>query len=125
MRVTVRKRSTSDSVRLPRSSSRPADRLATMKVNSTSELKQASKSTSRSTIETSESIENSELPSNGLWRSEGENTAPRLRARDQKLQSPSAPPDMYTSELQTPIDDPRIRSGVMPSSSRRFRHPAW
>ena len=93
MRVIVRKRSTSGSVRLPRSSSRPADRLATTQVSSIGELKQASKSTRCSTILVSPSIENSELPSSGLCRSDGVTTRGSDTASDQNAQSSSAPPE--------------------------------
>src|SRR3954471_4828287 len=46
-------------------------------------------------------------------------------ALDQKPHSASAPPVAYTSELQTPTEEPTTRSGTMPSSSSRFRQPAW
>src|SRR4051794_38601295 len=125
MRVTVLKRSTSGSVRLPRISSWPALRFVTTYERSSSEPKHLSKSTSDSTNRCSRPIEKNELPSRGLRRIEMSRICGSATARDQKPHRASAPPLAYTSELQTPTEEPITRSGTIPSSSSRLRQPAW
>ena len=73
----------------------------------------------------SRSIEKNELPNSAFFVSDTSSTCGSVTARDHMPQRPSAPLVMYTSELHTPIELPITRSGLMPSSSRRLRQPAW